>query len=678
MGEVYRARDLKLGREVAIKVLSSTLTGDLDRLSRFEREAQLLAQLNHPNIGSIYGVEDSGSRRALILELVEGDDLSRRLTAGPIPIDDAIPIARQIAEALEAAHEKGIVHRDLKPANVKVTPGGLVKVLDFGLAKVWAHESAPQSAKNLLDSPTLEHFGTQAGVILGTASYMSPEQARGKLVDRRSDIWAFGVVFIEMLTGKRPFDGETVSDVLAAVLMNEPNLDNLPAGTPPAVKELIGKCLRKDLRTRLQHIGDARVLLEELSAPRSSAPTVVIKPEPTISKRRPEWLVPVSILLSSLVMAAAIWLAPARSGKPQAAPVYSQITFRRGTIHSARFSTTGDIALYSAGWEGRPVEVFESRRGSPESRALLTRPASVLSVSTTGEMLVLLLSGRGFARGTLARIPLVGGAPRELLESAEWADWAPDGERIAAVRAVPGGKRLEFPLGGTAFETRGWLSHPRVSPKGTELAYIEHPVPGDNRGAVELLQNAERRTLSAGWKAVWGLAWAPDASEVWFTAAERETARSLYAVNLKGQRRVIASLPMRMTLHDVARDGSVLLSHDLLRRSTFGLAPGESSERDLSWLDYSNAKDLSADGKTLLFSEDGEGGGAAYAVYIRGTDGSLGTRHQDSGKRSSPAGRPPNRSRPGQGTPEWVPHTAGVGRLHAIGKEHPDCGRRAR
>ncbi|MCG3194807.1 MAG: Serine/threonine-protein kinase PknD [Thermoanaerobaculia bacterium] len=665
MGEVYRARDLKLGRDVAVKVLSSSLSVDSERLLRFEREAQFLAQLNHPNIGAIHGVEDQGGSRALILELIEGEDLFQRLARGPIPVAEAIPICRQIADALEAAHEKGIVHRDLKPANIKVTASGLVKVLDFGLAKVFSPDS-PQHPRSLLDSPTLDHFGTEAGVILGTASYMSPEQARGKTVDRRSDVWAFGVVFVEMLTGKRPFDGETVSDVLASVLTREPDLDSLPADTPPAIRDLIGKCLRKDIRTRLQHMGDARVLLEELSAPRSATPTVILKPasEGPRAPGRPLHL-PVAIVLSALILAGAIWLLPQRRFSAGPAPVYSQMTFRRGTIHSARFSSTGDAVLHAAGWEGRPVEIFESRRGSPESRPVLNRSASVLSVSTKGEMLVLLLSGRSFARGTLARIPLVGGAPRELAEGAEWADWAPDGEKIASIRAVPGKKRLEFPSGESLLETSGWLSHVRVSPDGQTVAFLLHPVPGDNRGSVEVFHKGQRRTLSEGWKGVWGLAFSRSGEEVWFTAALRETGRSLYAVDLSGKQRVVASLPLRMTLHDVGRDGSVLLSHDLLRRSTFGRGPGDEQERDLSWLDYSNAKDLSADGKTLLFSEDGEGGGAAYAVYIRGTDGSPAIRLGEGKATSlSPDGKWALAIRTGSdGTHQLVALPAGAGKV---------------
>jgi Tol biopolymer transport system component len=268
MGEVYRATDTKLGREVAIKVLPSEVTQDPERLSRFRREAHLLAALNHPHIAAIHGLEEADAKPFLVLELVEGEDLKARLERGAIPVDEVLEIAKQIAEALEEAHNKGIVHRDLKPANVKVTPDGKVKVLDFGLAKAWtgeATEGSPSSA-SMSQSPTLEHSGTAAGVILGTAAYMSPEQARGKAVDKRGDVWAFGVLMWEMLTGLALFTGDTLTDVIAAVLTKEPDLDVLPAGTPRAVRRLLSRCLRKDPRTRLPDIGAARLDLQELLA----------------------------------------------------------------------------------------------------------------------------------------------------------------------------------------------------------------------------------------------------------------------------------------------------------------------------------------------------------------------------------------------------------------------------
>jgi Tol biopolymer transport system component len=264
MGEVYRATDTNLNREVAIKVLPEEVARDEERLARFRREAQLLASLNHPNVAAIYGLEEADGQPFLALELVEGEDLATRLKRGAIPVDEALEIARQIAEGIEAAHEEGIVHRDLKPANVKLTPDGKVKVLDFGLAKAWAGDPVTGSSSGLSQSPTLAHAGTAAGLILGTAAYMSPEQARGKAVSKRADVWGFGVLLWEMLKGRSLFSGETVTDVIAGVMTQDPDLEALPAGTPRAVRRLIGRCLRRDPRARTPDIGAARLDLQEV------------------------------------------------------------------------------------------------------------------------------------------------------------------------------------------------------------------------------------------------------------------------------------------------------------------------------------------------------------------------------------------------------------------------------
>jgi serine/threonine protein kinase len=268
MGEVYRARDTKLNRDVALKVIPDTFALDPDRISRFTREAQVLASLNHPHIAAIYGFEDSGQIHALVLELVEGETIADRIARGPIPLEEALPIARQICEALEAAHEQGIIHRDLKPANIKITPDGVVKVLDFGLAKLTDPAHAPASDLSL--SPTITTPAmTQAGMILGTAAYMSPEQAKGRPADKRSDLWAFGCVLFEMLTGTRPFDGEDVTDVMVAVLSKEPDWNALPARVPGSIRALIRRCLEKDRRKRVADIAAALFALDE---PASLAP----------------------------------------------------------------------------------------------------------------------------------------------------------------------------------------------------------------------------------------------------------------------------------------------------------------------------------------------------------------------------------------------------------------------
>jgi serine/threonine-protein kinase len=305
MGQVYRARDTKLGRDVALKVLPPSFAGDPDRLARFHREAQVLAALNHPNIAQIYGFEDSGSQHALVMELVEGPTLADRIAEGPVPLQEALAIARQIATALEAAHEQGIVHRDLKPANVKVKDDGTVKVLDFGLAK--ALDPTTGSSGDVMNSPTLTARSTQLGTILGTAAYMAPEQAKGKAVDRRADIWAFGVVLFEMLAGQRAFKGDDVSDVLAAVLRQEIDWNALPPSTPANVKRVLARCLERDPKQRLRDIGDVWIGMdtpEAAAAPVPSAPA----PKPSVLMRWLPWAALVLVAAGS-----AAWIMANRS-----------------------------------------------------------------------------------------------------------------------------------------------------------------------------------------------------------------------------------------------------------------------------------------------------------------------------------------------------------------------------
>jgi eukaryotic-like serine/threonine-protein kinase len=315
MGEVYRARDARLGRDVAIKVLPETFARDVEKLSRFQREAKMLAALNHPNIASIYGFEDSGNVHALVMELVEGPTLADRIARGAIPVEEALPIAKQIAEAVEYAHERGIIHRDLKPANIKVGSNDAVKILDFGLAKAL---DADASQGDISSSPTITHMATQAGIILGTAAYMSPEQAKGKAVDRRTDIWAFGCVLYEMLTGKMAFSGESITETLAAVIREEPDWSLLPPDTPPAIRNLLARCLKKDARQRLQSIGDARIAIEEvLSGSPSQAESSLPIVERTTRGNVIAWSA--AILFALVASGLGIWIAtrPPPEEQPQ-------------------------------------------------------------------------------------------------------------------------------------------------------------------------------------------------------------------------------------------------------------------------------------------------------------------------------------------------------------------------
>ena len=428
MGDVYRATDTKLGRDVAIKVLPAELAQDPERLARFEREARLLASLNHPNIAHVYGFEsatlpDGSAGHFLAMELVPGEDLAERLKRGPIPVDEALAFARQIAEALEEAHAKGIVHRDLKPANVKVTPEGKVKVLDFGLAKAFAGDAAAGWSGDLSQSPTLAHTGTQAGIILGTAAYMSPEQARGRAVDKRADIWGFAVLLFEMLTARRPFGGETVSEILAAVIKDEPSFEALPAGLPPAVRGVLRRCLVKDPVLRLHDIADARILLEDAKR----------EPEAlgAAKARAPRWREAVAWLLAVAGITVAAALAWNRSASRPAEPV-TRFTITLPNDQPMAFTDMPTLALSPDGRKlafalsGAAAQTIIHLRSfdQPDAQPIPgTEGGSSPFFSADGASLGF------FADARLKTVPLVGGPAQSLASAANGRGgfWEPDG-----------------------------------------------------------------------------------------------------------------------------------------------------------------------------------------------------------------------------------------------------------
>ena len=411
MGEVYRAKDTKLNRDVAIKVLPAAFALDTDRLARFTREAQTLASLNHPGIAQIFGIEESSGVRALVMELVQGDDLSAIIGRGAMPLADALPIARHVADALEAAHEAGIVHRDLKPANIKVRGDGTVKVLDFGLAK--ALDPAGGPGASAMNSPTLTARATQLGMILGTAAYMAPEQARGKAVDRRADIWAFGVVLYEMLTGRRAFEGEEISDVLAAVLTRDPDFSALPAATPATVRRLLARCLDKDPKRRLRDIGEARLELSEpaLSAA-SSAPGAALAATVRRPRARAAWATAGVFALAF----AGILVMHLRETPPVAEP----IEFTVPPPESSFFS--GATPQFALSRDGRQLVFVAAERGTPMLfvRSLASSDARVLPGTEQATFPFWSPDGRFvgyFASGKLRKILVAGGPPIALCDA---------------------------------------------------------------------------------------------------------------------------------------------------------------------------------------------------------------------------------------------------------------------
>jgi hypothetical protein len=624
MGEVYRAKDTRLNREVAVKILPQSFIQNLAALARFEQEAQAIAAMSHPNIRAIHDFGREGNILYAVGELLLGETLQERLAEGALPRRKTVDVALAIAHGLSAAHEKGIVHRDLKPANVFLTNDGGVKLLDFGLAKIIPHHGPAR------DAPT-ELLATEPGIVMGTVGYMSPEQVRGGPIDYRSDIFSFGAILYEMLSGQRAFRGDSAADTMAAILKEDP--PDLVVRDPtisPAIERVVRHCLEKDPDLRFQSARDLAFYLDALSSV-TSAP-VVACPAPQKPRRR-RIVFGLAGFLAAAAVAAVVWrLAASASAEPAR---YRQLTFRRGTIVSGRFAKDGESIVYGAAWEGEPFRVFSIRAGSPESATVALPPADLLSISASDE-LALSLDRHFFLRrileGTLAQAPFAGGAPRELLERVQDADWAPNGSLAIVRRAVGGLVRLEYPQGRVLVETPGWISHPRVSPDGTRIAFLEHPVFGDDSGAVAIVRAGEpSRRLTPVYGSAQGLAWAPDGREIWFSASEKSANTALMAVTLTGRVRTLAWAPGRLRLLDISRAGRALVTREAWVSSVLVRGPRGLAERDLSWLDQSSSWDISADGARLLLYEEGEGAGArgAASVYLRGTDGSPAVRLGD-------------------------------------------------
>ena len=632
MGEVWRARDPKLGRDVAIKVLPGNFLEGEERKARFEREARLLAALNHPNIASVFSFEEipgasisssSSFIPLLVMELLEGETLRARLAGGALPVRKAIEVAVQVARGLAAAHEKGILHRDLKPENLFLTKDGRVKILDFGLAKLTQPGDSGAQQTNL---PTAS--ATEAGVVMGTLGYMSPEQVKGQPVDARSDLFSFGAILYEMLSGTRAFHRPSAAETISAILREDPpDLSATNRNVQPGLERVVRHCLEKNPEERFYSARDLAFDLEALSS-LSGASEAVKAGAPVLRPSRN--LLAAAVVVAALLGAGLTWAVLRRAAPPRP-PSFHQLTFRRGVIWNARFGSDGKTVLYAAAWDGGVNEIHVGRTDSADARPFGLKPAEVLAVSRSGDVAVAVAStfSGSFTRiGTLARTTEAGGgAPREILENVEFADFSPDGRELAVVRVESGRHRLEHPPGKALFETSGWIGHPRVSPRGDRVAFLDHPTVGDDGGAVALVDLAGKKTtLTPLFASANGLAWSPDGSEIWFAASDAGGNRSLRAVSPAGRMRVLLTGPGAFTLQDVSRDGRALVSHDLPRVGLVVKAPGEPRERDLSWFDWSLLGDLSRDGRTVLFSESGEAGGAGYSVYVRGTNGSPATR----------------------------------------------------
>jgi dipeptidyl aminopeptidase/acylaminoacyl peptidase len=631
MGEVYRARDTRLSRDVALKVLSPKSSGDGERLRRFEQEARAAGVLNHPNVVVIYDVGSHEGSPFVVAELLEGETLRGCAAGGSLSTARVVELATQVARGLAAAHAKGIVHRDLKPENVFVTTSGVVKLLDFGVAKL-SEESGPFIG----DSATTAMAQTHSGAVIGTAPYMSPEQARGQRVDARSDIFSVGIILYELLTGSNPFVRESAVETMHAIIRDD--APPLGAGVPAGLALVVAHCLEKRPSDRFQSAQDLAYALEALGPGAASGSSRQRLTVPRFGARdaRRRWMAAAAavVVLAAVPVA---WFAGRSAGRMdgrvagQAAAVFRRVTFRRGRVENARMAPDGRTIVYSAVFDGPRPQVFSTLPESAESRPFALpdgRPlfGSLLSISSTGELALLLDSRAGeiYGEGTLARVQLGGGAPRELLENVLDADWSPDGESLAVIRDVEGRTRLEYPIGTVLLDGERVLKA-RVSPSGDRVAFVLLRNDLYYVGAVDTA--GARTTLSRGLTSVASVAWGPSGDELWYAAGESAlTTGEIHALALDGRERVVARLTGSATVNDVARDGRVLVTDASLRAELRGLAPGGVEERDLSWLDVSVARSLSDDGQTLLINEDGEGGGRRFSVYARKTDGSAAVR----------------------------------------------------
>ena len=625
MGEVYRARDSRLDRSVAIKVLTGARGVERSELDRFKREARAIARVNHPSICTVHDVGEHEGVPFLVMELLEGETLAERLELGPLPVDQAVAIAARVAEALDAAHTKDVIHRDLKPGNVMLTPHG-VKLLDFGLAKLRDGDYR-ERAHEPTDSVPL----TRGGDLLGTLPYMAPEQIEGQEIDPRTDIFSFGVMLYEMLTGRRPFGGTTRSALIAAIVGAQPvSASSLQPSISPPLERVIERCLAKDKQRRWQTARDLATELEWIAA---GAPTGAVRSRFAHQRRS---LIVLIGLVAAISLAGLVWLAMmVLAPRPEAVARFTRVTFRHGAVSSARFTSDGQSFVYSASWEGNPYNVFLGRPDGLDARDLSLQAGRILSISPSNEMAVLFGPQnvvRAFGARTLARVPLAGGARRDLLDGIVDADWIAGTNEVAVVRDPGNGRpwRVEFPVGTVVHEARAAWSL-RVSPDGTRVAFFEGPglFTTEPEAMITVVdRSGHKSTLSRNWAGI-GLAWSRLTDEIWFTATDgSRQAPWLQAVSLAGVERTIQRAPDWLVLHDISADGRVLVSRNTIRVNVACQVTGEVAERDFSWGWGATVRDLSADGQTLIFREllGNDLKSTTALTYRRELDGSAAVR----------------------------------------------------
>jgi serine/threonine protein kinase/Tol biopolymer transport system component len=612
MGMVFKARDTQLNRSVAIKALPTDRMTDPERKRRFLQEAKATSALNHPNIVTVHGITQEHGTDFIVMEYVSGKTLDQLIGSKGLPLKQAVRYGLAIADAVAAAHLAGIVHRDIKPSNIMITEQGRVKVLDFGLAKL-AEPDQP-AEKGLIEPLT-----TKAGMVFGTAGYMSPEQAEGKSADARSDIFSFGAMLYQMVTGRRAFPGDNVITILAAVINQEPApLATIVPNAPRELEWVITRCLKKDPDHRIQHMVDVKIALEEVLE-RIETPS---GPLPVTRPRR-RWLVP-ALIAVFLGLAAGAWLG-LRIFRRE--PItFQRLTFRYGDVFTSKFAPNGTI-VYSAQWENSQPTLYSAQPGNREARDLELPSGNIQSISSSGELAILMGAGDVPTLGTLARVPLAGGAPRPILENVWCADWGTGTNSLAVIRTENGHHRVEYPIGTVVYETQA-LRPPvyvRVSHRGDQVEFFDFTNDGDY--SLILLDAARRtRVLSKGWRAVAGTAWSPDDKEIWFGGGRAGAEPALWAVDLSGRERPLVQIGGWPGLQDVAPDGRLLVTNIDSRVGIRCLTPGAVEEREMAWLDASSIWDISNDGSQIVFVELSSGESRNSAIYLRRTAGSPAVR----------------------------------------------------
>ena len=622
MGEVYRADDTRLGRDVAVKILPESFTLDQERLRRFEQESRAVAALNHPNILAIHDVGQHNGSPYLVSELLEGESLRNVLDRGALPQRKAIDYGVQIAQGLAIAHAKELVHRDLKPENLFLTRDGRIKILDFGLAKAVRKTGDPSADS---EGATQTSAQTAVGMVMGTASYMAPEQVRGECVDARTDIFAFGAVLYEMLSGHRAFRRDTSAETMTSVLKEDPvELTDPQHPVSPALDRIVRRCLEKSPELRFQSAKDLAFALDSLSG---ASHTSAAQPSVVTLRRRP-LAIAVAVIFGIASLGGAYFAGTRNGGGKQAR--FERLTFQRGYIRGARFAPDGQNVIYSAAWDGRPFEVFSSRIGEHHARSLDLTRAMVVGVSAAGDVALLTNVRRSpesnwMQSGTLARVSESGGAAREILEDVWDADISRDGKQFAVVRTSGGPQQLEYPIGKALFKTNGYISHPRISPDGKLVAFLEHPVYGDDRGYLDVVDtNASVKRLTDESQGEEGVAWSLDGREIWYATASPRKAqdRAVVAVDLSGRSRPVINVPGYSVVWDIAPDGRVLVSNESISSAQMVASPASGTERDVSQLGWATYGALAADAKTIVFCEVGSYATFNYLVFFRRLDGS--------------------------------------------------------